>query len=95
MKEYSVPENTHFCPSKQVIFQKLEENLILIHTQTNHIFDLNETGAKLWELLSNGYSIAQARSTLLSEFEVGETQLNEEIAQTVGLFVKEKLLEIK
>ncbi len=81
-----------FSPSNQVIFQKLDQNLILIHTQTNQIFDLNETGARLWELLSNGYSVSQARSALLNEFEVSETQLDEEMAQTVDLFVKEKLL---
>ena len=82
-----------FHPSKHVIFQKLDANIVLIHTQTNHIFDLNETGAKLWELLCNGYSIDQARIKLLEEFEVSEAQLEQEIYQTVSLFLKEKLLE--
>jgi hypothetical protein len=87
-----ISDNLHFKPSQKVIFQKLGENLVLIHTQSNKIFDLNETGARLWELLSNGDSIDEARVKLLDEFEVSTPELNYEIHQTLDLFLKESLL---
>lgn len=91
----SLSDNHQFHVSSNVIFQKLDQNVVLIHTKSNRIFDLNETGAALWELLISGLSIAQARQKILEQYDANEIQLTDDIVQAVNFFIDESLLEIQ
>jgi len=38
-------------PAPEVLARRLPGGAVLVHMRTNRIFELNETGARIWELL--------------------------------------------
>ncbi len=40
-----------------VLFKRVDEELVLVKIASNEIFALNETGARLWELISEGAGV--------------------------------------
>jgi hypothetical protein len=62
-----------------VLFRRVGEDMVLVHMKTNQIYALNETGARFWELFSEGLSRVAIEARLLDEFEVTDVQLRGEI----------------
>jgi len=52
---------------------------VLVNLRTNEIHALNETGARIWELLVEGRSRAAIESALLEEYDVPPTELASEM----------------
>jgi Coenzyme PQQ synthesis protein D (PqqD) len=72
---------THDLPSRNpdVIFRRLDDDMVLVHMKTNEIYALNQTGARFWELFADGLSREQIEEALLGEFTVEPAQLAGEI----------------
>lgn len=66
--------------------------MVLVHLHTNQIFELNETAARLWELLSEDGDVAAAESRLTEEYEVDPGQLRTEVEATIALLTTEKMI---
>jgi hypothetical protein len=79
-------------PSEDVVFRRVEDEVVLVNMRTNEIFALNATAARLWELLSQGNDRASAEARLLEEFEVSEGELKAEVDAFFGLLEREGLL---
>jgi Coenzyme PQQ synthesis protein D (PqqD) len=75
-------------PNNNIVAQRAGAGILLIHLQTNRIYELNSTASRLWEVLSDGSPPAQ----MLVEFDVAEAQFNRELAAFISLLVKEDLL---
>lgn len=66
-------------PAEDVVYRELHGRVVLVHLETDRIYALNETGARLWELLADGRSRPAIREQMLEEFEVEPEELDEEI----------------
>ena len=66
-------------PNPDVVYQRVGEELVLVHLKTNQIYALNETGARFWELLCEGRSRPEIESQMLEEFDVEPGELASEI----------------
>lgn len=62
-----------------VVFKRLGERMVLIHLETNQIFELNSTGARIWELLEAGTPEDDIFERLSAEFEVAPEQLKRDL----------------
>lgn len=60
----------------------------------NQVFALNPTGARLWELLSEGRSRADAVQQLQSEFDGSPETVEQEADRFMALLEREKLGEV-
>ena len=56
---------------------------MLVHLKTNRIFSLSPTGARFWELLSDGKSRTEIEAALLREYEVTPEAVSAEIDSLV------------
>jgi hypothetical protein len=56
-------------PAADVIARHLGESAVLIRLKTNRIYELNATGARIWELLSDGATRQQVVDSLAREFD--------------------------
>ena len=78
-------KSPHVSPSPDVLSQQYNDSVVLLNLQTDRFFHLNRTGARFWELLVEGKSLAQIHETMSGEFEVDEdgltTQMNALIAE--------------
>ncbi len=81
-------------PHPDVIAQRIGERMVLIHLQTNHIYELNRTGARLWELVETVNDRRDIQQQMLHEFDVEETQLSQEIAEFLALLMNDDLVVI-
>lgn len=57
-------------PHADVVWRRLEDEVVLVQLQTNRIYSLNATAARAWELLSAGADRSEIERALLDEFEV-------------------------
>ena len=53
-----------------VVFRRIEDEMVLVNLKTDQIFTLNETAAQFWELLAQGLDIDTIREQLLSVYDV-------------------------
>ena len=70
-------------PSPDVVFQKMQDEVVLVHLATSEIYALNRTGARFWELLSGGGTRAAIESVLADEFEIDIDAIRREIDEIV------------
>ena len=66
-------------PNPDVVSQELEGEIVLVHLQTNRIYALNSTAARLWQLLQRGIGIEGIRDVLGREFDVEPRELEREV----------------
>lgn len=79
-------------PHPQVTFQNLGSTTVLVHLETNRVYELNRTGARCWELLCEGCDQSEIKRRLFEEFDAAEVQLDDEIDQILKSLTSEKLL---
>jgi hypothetical protein len=77
-----------------VSFTIVEEDAILLNTHTDKYFALNDVGARLWNLLSEGKLLKECHQVLLQEYEVDSAQLEQDILELLEQLRKHDLVEI-
>lgn len=76
-------------------FQKLEEETIVLDPRRREVHLLNETAARIWELLASPRSLDDLTATLGDEYDVGEAELREAVSECVdGLSSKGLLVAV-
>ena len=58
-----------------VPFQKLEEETIVVDPRTREVHLLNDTAARIWELLASARSIDDLAATLADEYDAPADEL--------------------
>ena len=81
------------APSPDVVSRRLGDEVVLVHLRTNRIFALSPTGARFWELLSEGKSRPEIEAQLLSEYDVSAEAVSAEIDALVQALEAERLVE--
>lgn len=79
-------------PNPDVISQRLENTMILLHLRTNRFYELNRTGARFWELIESGLSQDEIRERMMEEFEVDPVELAREMKDLLDSMEKENLI---
>lgn len=67
----------------------------MVHLRTNRIYSLNETGARLWELLEAGHDRERIERQMLEEFDVEAADLRREIAELLAMLETQQLVHAK
>ena len=79
-------------PHPDVVARRLDDNVVLIHLDSNRIFTLNATGSRIWELLVAGNSPEEIETVLQGEFDVARKQIRLELSSLVDEFLSEGLV---
>lgn len=86
---------SEFRPHPDVLVRRVGEEAVLVHMGRNEIFALNPTGARLWELLSEGRSRSEAVDQLTTEFDASEATIEREADSFMALLEGEGLVELE
>ena len=70
-------------PAPDVVARRLGDGAVLVHLPTNQIFELNETGARVWELIAGGQTLAAMTQTLVDEYDVDPADAEAKIKSVV------------
>jgi hypothetical protein len=84
--------NMSFHPNPDVIAQRMDDVIVLVHMHTNGIYELNTTAARVWELLEAGYHPKEIREQMLSEYDVEAAVLENELSEVLDSFLERNLL---
>jgi Coenzyme PQQ synthesis protein D (PqqD) len=79
-------------PAERVLVQRVGAELVLVHPETNQIYALNETGARLWELLPTHPTGAELVRGLLDEFDGDEAEVAQEVDRLLAELLGHGLL---
>jgi hypothetical protein len=79
-------------PNSDVIAKRLDQTSVLVHIPTNRIFELNETGSRVWEMIGESLGTDQIVQRLADEFNVEEAQAANEVNELLTRLGNEGLL---
>lgn len=82
-------------PHPDVVYTRFDETSgALLHLKTKRYYTLNETGARIWELLVAGEGVAAIAAALHTEYEITEDEAAAHVAELVNELRGEKLVEV-
>ena len=79
---------------KHVLVRPVDQESVLLNLETERYFGLDETGTRMWQLLTTSPDIDAAYQELLAEYDVQPELLRENLAELVGHLVEHGLLQI-
>jgi hypothetical protein len=83
---------TTLSPNPEVVSRRLGDGAVLVHLSTNKIFELNDTGARIWQLISERATEDRIVENLVHDFEVDAEQATQEVLALVARLRAEGLL---
>ena len=86
--------DTALCLPAYVSSTKVDEDVVLLNTRINKYFALDEVGARLWNLLSQGKPLRECHQILLQEYDVEPAQLEQDLLELLEQLEQNELVEI-
>jgi len=77
-----------------VLVRFLEQESVLLNLETERYFGLDETGTRMWQVVTTSPSIDAAYQELLAEFDVEPELLRTNFAELLSRLVDNGLLEV-
>jgi Coenzyme PQQ synthesis protein D (PqqD) len=94
-KETQQPVIDNLRISKEVIFQELEGEAVLLNMQSGIFFGLNPVAKRMWELLNELGQAEKVLQQLLREYEASEEQLRQDLVNFIERLKSKGLVEIQ
>jgi hypothetical protein len=76
-----------------VLVRFLDQESVLLNLETEQYFGLDETGTRMWQLVTVSPSIDTAYQELLAEFDVEPELLRSNLTELLGQLVESGLLQ--
>jgi hypothetical protein len=75
-----------------VVARKVGAEMVLLNTETEAYFTLNEVGVRIWELIDGKRAVGQIVQELLAEYDVTEAELRGDVDELLGEFAGQQLI---
>lgn len=80
--------------AEQVVIDRLGDSMVAVQLGTDKIFDLNETAARLVELLGEGRTATDAATVIAGEYDVTAEAVAQDVVATIATLVAESVIEV-
>ncbi len=87
------PETTLVIPA-QVMSRQVGDETVILDLASGMYFGLDPVGARIWQLLSEGHHLGVVVSTLLTEYDVPEAQLRQDVNTLISELVSRGLVQL-
>jgi hypothetical protein len=87
-----VTTSTRVRPHPDVLASQVDGELVLVHLGTDRILSLNQTAARIWELVCAGCDRPEMRRQMLAEFDVSGDELDRELERVFQTLQDNELL---
>jgi len=85
----------NWTTAPDVVVQRLGDAMVIVQLQTDAILELNETAARLVELLTDGKTVEEAVEALAGEYAANAEDVRKDVQQTLASLAAEQVLEPK
>jgi hypothetical protein len=79
-------------PDPNVLAKRVDEEIVLVHLESNRVYELNRTAAFLWDALGTGSTRAEVEARLAQEFDVEREELAREVDALLRRLTSEQLI---
>lgn len=90
--ERSTSSATPIRQNPDVIARHLGESAVLVHLPTNRVFELNHTGARVWDLIGEGMPLDRIVQTLVEEFDMDVPGVTADVTDLIDWLRDEELI---
>ena len=80
-------------PNPNIIARAVGESTVLVHLQTNRIYELNATGSRMWQLVESGETDADVVRLLSADFAVSAEVAERDFRALLTDLEREGILE--
>lgn len=87
-----IQQNAIPAQRERVVARRLGDEMVLLNTETEAYFTLNEVGSRIWELIDGKRTVGQIVQELLAEYEVPEAELRGDVEELLGEFAGQQLI---
>ncbi|WP_421716496.1 PqqD family protein [Arcobacter arenosus] len=77
-----------------LFLQKVDDETILLDSNTNEYFSINEIGTLIWETLEEKKDLNSVKEEIISNYEVDEKQVEKDILNFIQEVVNKGLITI-
>jgi hypothetical protein len=77
----------------EVVFQVLDGQAVVLNADSGRYFGLNDVGTRFWQGVEQGKTFEQITESVLAEYNVERTQLQQDLVELMGALRKQGLLE--
>jgi hypothetical protein len=89
-----VPFTNRAAAPTHVMVRYLDRESVLLNLETEQYFGLDETGTRMWQLVTTSPNIDAAYQELLEEFNVEPELLRANLVELLGRLVESGLLQV-
>ena len=82
-----------FTVPKEVLFQEVGGETVLLDLDSEQYFGLDEVGTRIWALLGEGRCLDDIVATLLDEYDVEREQLSADVQELLAALLDAGLIE--
>ena len=76
----------------QVMARQVGEEIVILDLAGGSYFGLDPVGARIWELMGEGKTLAEISETMLEEYEVERAQLETDVLRITGELLERGLV---
>jgi hypothetical protein len=92
MTDITLSQNVVQCPN--VLVQNLAEEAVLLNLDSEAYFGLNEMGTRMFTVLQEQNSIAEAHQQLLAEYDIDPESLKTDLLKLIEQLVEQGLVTV-
>jgi hypothetical protein len=85
----------HFIISPDAVANRMGDQTVLVHVGTGRIFELNQSAARVWDLLSSGHGRNEIQKMLLEEFDISDSIASQQIEELLDSLIAEKIISVQ
>ena len=86
--------NSKITLSKNVFAQEIDEETIILDSETQEYFSINEIGKVIWSLIEEKKNLAEIKAEMLDMYEVPEEQLEKDVLNFLQALEQKGLIKI-
>ena len=90
----TIPFSARLSAPPDVLVSELAGESVILNLKSECYFGLDEMGTRMWNALTTSDCIESAYEGLLAEYDVGEEELRNDLAELIEKLVNQELLEI-
>ena len=80
--------------SKNVFAQEIDEETIILDSETQEYFSINEIGKVIWSLIEEKKNLEEIKAEMLDMYEVPEEQLEKDVLNFLQALEQKGLIKI-
>lgn len=83
-----------FVPSSHVVARAVGEESVLLDLESGTYFGLDPVGARMWQLIESGKSLAQVCDIVFEEYDVTREVLEQDTLALAGDLLEKKIISL-